>query len=88
MLSSLDDILSTNVDYTAANSLTRVDHQVVVLSHLEGIHTGLGVEYTLIDGVADRVVDEFAIAKLAGSQDTFLTIKEFHPLLWWRGPCC
>lgn len=60
VLASIHDILGSNVDDTASDSLGRVDGDVVVLDDLEVGELVLDVQDTLIDGVGHRVVDEFA----------------------------
>lgn len=62
MFSNLDDISTANVDNGTADALCRLDDNVVVLRHVEGIErldllSGL-VHDTLVDGVGHTVVDE------------------------------
>jgi hypothetical protein len=66
VFSTLGNVLWTNVDDGTADTLCRGDDDVVVLGHLEGVQwLGLAsfdggfVEHSLVDGVGDRVVDEF-----------------------------
>lgn len=63
VLASIHDILRSNVDDTASDSLGRVDGDVVVLDDLEVGELVLDVQDTLIDGVWHRVVDELAQKK-------------------------
>lgn len=63
MLASIHDILGSNVDDTASDSLGRVNGDVVVLNNLEVGELVLDVQDTLIDGVWHRVVDELAQKK-------------------------
>jgi len=74
MFSNLDDISTTNVDNRATNTLGRLNNNVVVFCHLEGVKVlGLSsgkVEYTLIDGIGDTVVDEL------GKHQTVLALVE------------
>lgn len=58
MLSSFDDILRTNVDNRASNSLGRVDDNVVVFNHLEVVYLFGGVQDTLINSIRDGIVDK------------------------------
>lgn len=63
MLPNLDNVTSTNVDDGAANTLGRLDDNVVVFSHLKGIEI-LGpfprrIQDTFVDSVRDTVIDEF-----------------------------
>lgn len=60
VLASIHDILGSNVDDTASDSLGRIDGNVVVLDDLEVGELVLDVQDTLIDGVWHRVVDELA----------------------------
>lgn len=62
MLADLDDVTAADVYDRAADTLGRLDDDVVVLGHLECVE-GLGllaghVENSLVDGVGDAVVDE------------------------------
>jgi hypothetical protein len=61
MFSTFGDIGRTNVDYWTSDTFGGGDDDVVVFSHLEGVQGFLGgfVEDSLIDGLGDRVVDEF-----------------------------
>lgn len=74
MLPDLNDIRAPNVDDGAANTLCRLDNNVVVFCHLERVE-GLGllaghVQYTLIDGIGNAVVDEL------GQNQTILALVE------------
>jgi hypothetical protein len=56
---SVDEILSTNVDNVATNGLGRVDGKGLVFDDTESVKVLL-VDYTLINGFWNSVVDEFA----------------------------
>lgn len=60
VLAAILNVAGTDVDDRASNTLCRTDDNVVVLSHLERVEPLLGglVEYTLVNCVWDRVVDE------------------------------
>lgn len=62
--SGFNEISSTNVGDLATNSLGSVNCQVLVLSLLIDVHVLAGVQCTLIDGVWDSQVDEFAAPEL------------------------
>ena len=62
MLADFDDVAASNVDDGTANALGRVDDDVVILGHVEGIQrlelfAGL-VQDALIDGIGDAVIDQ------------------------------
>lgn len=63
MLASIHDILGSNVDDAASDSLGRVNGDVVVLNDLEVGQLVLDVQDTLIDSIWHRVVDELAKKK-------------------------
>eukprot|EP00964_Phaeocystis_antarctica_P132911 scaffold97061_cov54-Phaeocystis_antarctica.AAC.4 len=52
----LDHVLRADVDHLEADRLGRVDHQVLVLAHLERVARA-EVEHALVDGVGRRHVD-------------------------------
>ena len=63
MFSSLRDVCRTNVDNRAPNSAGGSDDNVIVLCDLECVEWLVRlwlVEYTCVDGVGHRVVDELA----------------------------
>lgn len=74
MLTNLDNVTSTNVDNGAADALGRLDDDVVVLAHLEGIKVlrflSRNVHYSLVDGVWHAVVDKL------GEDKTILALVE------------
>ena len=64
MLSYFDDVSAANIDDRAADTLGRLNNDVVVLGHVERIElfdlsTGY-VQNTLIDGIRHTVVDQLS----------------------------
>jgi hypothetical protein len=59
VLTTFHKILGTNVNNRASDSLGRVDHDIVVLGHLEAVDLLASIKNTLINGVRNGVVDEF-----------------------------
>lgn len=60
VLASIHDVLRSNVDDTASDSLGRADGDIVVFNDLEVGQFVLDVQYTLVNSIWHRVVDELA----------------------------
>ena len=59
---SLGDVLRADVDDGTSDTFGRGDDDVVILGDLEGVEfafRGGLVEHSVVDGIRDRVVDEF-----------------------------
>src|SRR4051794_35667309 len=63
MLPNLDEILTSDVYNGASNTFRRVDHDVVVLCHVERVQSldllSWPVHHTLVDCIRNAVVDKF-----------------------------
>lgn len=83
MITACNDISRSNVDNGTSNSLSGVNDNVVVLSHLELVELlqpGAGtVENTLIDGIGYGVVNELC------EQKTVLALLEDLGSVGWEG---
>ena len=70
----LDNVSTANVHHRATNTLCRLNHDVVVFCHVEGVQCldllADSVEDTLVDGVRYAVVDEL------GQDQTVLAVVE------------
>lgn len=70
----LDDVSTANVHHRATNTLCRLNYDVVVLGHVEGVQSldllADSVEDTFVDGVRYAVVDEL------GQDQTVLAVVE------------
>lgn len=74
VLADLNDIPATNVHHRAANTLGRVDHNVVVLGHVESVQLldllASLVQDTLINSIRYAVIDQL------GQDQTVLALVE------------
>lgn len=59
VFSSVDQILTTNVDDVATNGFSRVQNKGLVLTNFVNVKLAL-VDDTLVDSIGDGVIDQFA----------------------------
>jgi hypothetical protein len=62
VLSTVDQILTTNVDDVATNGFSRVQNKGLVLTNFVNVKLAL-VDDTLVDSIGDGVIDQFAYLK-------------------------